>query len=92
MDSYITRKGVYIDLSKSPYEYKCKDGEVLKFSSEKKLQMYRSFITLAGTKIDRAFGIAGKLLDVIDTNTLMTAQAAVEKSIYKEGSEKWRKR
>lgn len=92
MDSYITRKGVYLDLSKSPYEYKCKDGTVLKFSSEKKLQMYRSFITLAGAKIDRVFGIAGQLLDVIDTKTMMTAQAAVEKSIYKEGSEKWRKR
>lgn len=92
MDSYITRKGVYLDLSKSPYEYKCKDGTILKFSSEKKLQMYRSFITLASTKIDRVFGIAGKLLDVLDTKSMMTAQAAVEKSIYKEGSEKWRKR
>jgi hypothetical protein len=54
--------------------------------------MYRSFITLAGAKIDRVFGIAGQLLDVIDTKSMMTAQAAVEKSIYKEGSEKWRKR
>lgn len=92
MNSYITRKGVYLDLSKSPYKYKCKDGTVLKFSSEKKLQMYRSFITFSGAKIDRVFGIAGQLLDVIDTKTMMTAQAAVEKSIYKEGSEKWRKR
>lgn len=92
MDSYITRKGVYLDLSKSPYKYKCKDGTVLKFSSEKKLQMYQTFITLAGAKIDRTFGIAGKLLDMIDTKTMMTAMAAVEKSIYKEGSEKWRKR
>jgi len=92
MHSYITRKGVYLDLSKSPYEYKCKDGTVLKFSSEKKLQMYQSFIALAGTKIDKAFGIAGQLLDVIDTNTMMKTQSSVERSIYKEGSEKWRKR
>ena len=92
MDSYITRKGVYLDLSKSPYEYKCKDGTILKFSSEKKLQMYQSFITFAGTKIDRAFEIAGNLIEAIDTKSMMTAQAAVEKSVYKEGSEKWRKR
>ena len=35
-----SRRGVYYDLSKSPYEYKTPYGDLLKFSSAKKLQMY----------------------------------------------------
>lgn len=35
-----SRRGVYYDLSKSPYEYKTPYGDLFKFSSAKKLQMY----------------------------------------------------
>lgn len=40
MNNYISRRGVYYDLSKSPYEYKDKFGKVFKFSSQKKLDMF----------------------------------------------------
>lgn len=89
---YKTKRGVYIDLSKSPWTYRAKDGTVLRFASEKKLQMFCSFIALAGAKIDRAFDIAGDLQSTIDTKTMLRCMAAVEKSIYKEESEKWRTR
>lgn len=89
---YKTKRGVYLDLSKSPWQYKAKDGTVLRFASEKKLQMFKSFVQLAGVKIDRAFDIAGDLQATIDTKTMLRCMAAVEKSIYKEGSESWRKR
>lgn len=36
-----SRRGVYYDLSLSPYEYKTPYGERLKFSSQKKLEIYR---------------------------------------------------
>ena len=35
-----SRRGVYYDLTKSPYEYKTPYGDVLKFSSKKKLEIY----------------------------------------------------
>ena len=91
-DTIRTRRGVYLDLNESPYQYVCKNGVTLKFQSPKKLNMFITFTTLAGAKIDRAFRIAGNVKENIDTKTMRTAQAAVEISIYKEGSEKWRVR
>ena len=35
-----TRRGVYRDLRQSPYEYKSPYGDLFKFPSEKKLEMY----------------------------------------------------
>jgi len=35
-----TRRGVYLDLTKSPYEYKSPYGDLFKFSSAKKLEIY----------------------------------------------------
>lgn len=35
-----TRRGVYRDLSLSPYEYKSPYGDLFKFPSEKKLEIY----------------------------------------------------
>lgn len=35
-----SRRGVYYDLSKSPYEYKTPYGDLFKFSSAKKLEIY----------------------------------------------------
>ena len=36
----ITRRGVYRDLEKSPYEYTNPYGDLFKFSSKKKLEIY----------------------------------------------------
>lgn len=35
-----SRRGVYYDLSISPYEFKTPYGDIFKFSSRKKLEMY----------------------------------------------------
>lgn len=35
-----SRRGVYRDLSLSPYEYKSPYGDIFKFPSEKKLEIY----------------------------------------------------
>ena len=39
-DTPVTRRGVYKDLSLSPYEYKSPYGDIFKFSSAKRLEMY----------------------------------------------------
>lgn len=36
----VSRYGVYYDLSKSPYEFTTPYGDLFKFSSRKKLEMY----------------------------------------------------
>lgn len=39
-DNKVSRRGVYYDLSISPYEYNTPYGDVFKFSSQKKLEIY----------------------------------------------------
>lgn len=39
-DTIKSRRGVYYDLSKSPYEYTTPYGDSFKFSSKKKLDIY----------------------------------------------------
>ena len=39
-DVKISRRGVYYDLTQSPYEYNSPYGDSFKFSSEKKLEIY----------------------------------------------------
>lgn len=40
MSDVRSRRGVYYDLDKSPYGYKSPYGDLFKFSSQKKLEMY----------------------------------------------------
>ena len=87
-----TRRGYYLDLRESPHEYVCKNGVKLKFASKKKHDMYVSCITLAGKKIDKAFGVCKGVKNVIPKKVMKEAQAACEITIYKEGSEAWRTR
>lgn len=46
----VTRRGVYRDLSLSPYEYKSPYGDLFKFPSEKKLEVYARDVK---TELDR---------------------------------------
>lgn len=39
-DAKISRRGVYYDLELSPYEVKTSYGDVFKFSSEKKMEIF----------------------------------------------------
>lgn len=36
-----TRRGVYLDKEQSPYEYRTPYGDIFKFRSKKKLEIYR---------------------------------------------------
>ena len=40
MTEYVSRRGVYKDLTLSPYEYETPYGDIFKFSSQKKLEIY----------------------------------------------------
>lgn len=43
---YVSARGVYYDLDKSPYIYKDNLGNVFKFSSQKKLEMFEERLKL----------------------------------------------
>lgn len=61
-DVKISRRGVYYDLTISPYEFKTPYGEIFKFSSKKKLDIYTRDI---GKEIKR-------LMDILERNDLST--------------------
>lgn len=48
----VSARGVYYDLTKSPYEYKSPYGDCFKFSSAKKLEIYTRDIPKELKRID----------------------------------------
>lgn len=54
----VTRRGVYRDLSLSPYEYKSPYGDLFKFPSEKKLEVYARDVQ---TELDRVTKMLDRL-------------------------------
>lgn len=50
-----SRRGVYYDLSKSPYEFTSPYGDLFKFSSAKKLEIYTRDIQRELEKADAFF-------------------------------------
>lgn len=48
----VSRRGVYYDLSLSPYVYKSPYGDIFRFSSAKKLEMYRRDIPKEIARVD----------------------------------------
>lgn len=48
-----SRRGVYYDLKASPYEYQTPYGDVFKFSSAKRLEMYTRDVTAEVNRLER---------------------------------------
>ena len=48
-----TARGVYLDLTKSPYEYNTPYGDLFKFSSAKKLEIYRRDIVKELSRVEK---------------------------------------
>ena len=73
-----SRRGVYYDLSKSPYEYKTPYGDLLKFSSAKKLEIFTRDIQ---GEIDRCY----KLIERHEMGDFLPDEAVnmIIKSIYR---------
>lgn len=78
MTDKVSRRGVYYDLTISPYEFKTPYGEIFKFSSEKKLEIYTRDIP---KELKRLQGI----IDRNDMQTFIPPEILqlVEKAVYK---------
>lgn len=50
-----SRRGVYYDLTDSPYEFRTPYGELFKFSSQKKLDIYTRDVVKEIDRVDKLF-------------------------------------
>ncbi len=77
----VSRRGVYYDLTISPYEYRTPYGDVFKFSSEKKLSIYTRDIVKEVQKLEKMIA-RYNLGAFIDDEIIQLLTKAVYRSFY----------
>ena len=77
-----SRRGVYYDLTESPYEYKSPYGDLFKFSSEKKLEIYTRDISKELKRVNDLFD-RHDLLTFVPAEIIDLVRRAVYRSFYK---------
>lgn len=53
-EEFVTRRGVYKDLTLSPYEYESPYGDLFKFSSQKRLEIYARDVEKELSRVQKA--------------------------------------
>lgn len=79
----ISSRGVYYDLTKSPYEFITPYGDFYKFSSEKKLEIYKRDIPFQLKQLNRLLD-RHDLKDFIPPEIVILLERAVYESFYKK--------
>ena len=77
-----SRRGVYYDLTESPYEFNSPYGDLFKFSSEKKLEIYRRDIDKELKRVNDLFDRHDLKKDVPD-EIIDLVRRAVYRSFYR---------
>ena len=77
-----SRRGVYYDLTKSPYEFKTPYGDLFKFSSQKKLEIYTRDITKELERVDKLIE-RHELVEFIPEEILQLIYRGVYRSFYR---------
>lgn len=77
-EKIVSRRGVYYDLTKSPYEFKTPYGDIFKFSSQKKFEIYTRDVVKEVARFQ-------KLTERNKLKRFITLEACeiVERGIYK---------
>ena len=81
-DVKVSRRGVYYDLTQSPYEFQSPYGDSFKFSSEKKLEIYTRDIVKELNRVDALFD-RHDLKTHIPDEIVDLVKRAVYRSFYK---------
>lgn len=76
-----SRRGVYYDLTISPYEYKTPYGEIFKFSSKKKLEIYTRDIPKEIIRFEK-FLTRNTLMAQLPCEIIQLLYKAVYKALY----------
>lgn len=77
-----SRRGVYYDLTESPYEFNSPYGDLFKFSSEKKLEIYRRDIVKELKRVNDLFD-RHDLKEYVPDEIIDLVRRAVYRSFYK---------
>lgn len=80
-ENKVSRRGYYYDLNASPHEFKSPCGDVFKFPSEKKLEMYRRDITKELKRCE-AFLKRNELENYLDDYVTQAIYDAVYRALY----------
>ena len=78
-----TARGVYLDLTKSPYEYRTPYGDLFKFSSKKKLEIYTRDIVKEIVRLEKLIDRHG-LGDFLPDEIIQLMTKAVYRAFYRK--------
>ena len=82
MSDRVSRRGVYYDLSISPYEYITPYGEIFKFSSQKKLDIYTRDIPKELERVQKVIE-RHDMKSFLEEEILQLINKAVYRSFYR---------
>lgn len=82
-EEIVSRRGVYKDLTKSPYEFTTLYGDSFKFSSQKKLDMYTRDIETELKRLDKCIN-RNDMRSFIPAEIYQLLRKAVFNSLYKK--------
>ena len=78
-----TARGVYLDLTKSPYEYQTPYGDLFKFSSAKKLEIYTRDIVKEVARLEKLVERHG-MGDFLPDEIIQLLTRAVYRAFYRK--------
>ena len=81
-ESKVSKRGVYYDLSLSPYEYETPYGDSFKFSSRKKLEIYARDIAKEIERMEKTLQRHG-LMNYIPDEIIQLLYRSVYRSFYR---------
>jgi hypothetical protein len=79
----VSRRGVYYNVSESPYEYKTSWGDILHFSSAKRLEIYTRELPKRAKQVEKSF-IRISSLSGLDLRFTPMLLKHVEMALYDE--------
>ena len=82
-DIKVSRRGVYYDLSLSPYEVITPYGDFFKFSSKKRMELYTRDVVKEIERLDKLLD-RHQIRDEIPKEIIILLKRAVYKSFYKK--------
>lgn len=85
-DKKVSRRGVYYDLSLSPYEYTTPYGDSFKFQSQKKLEMYTRDVEKEVHKLNKLID-KHQLSEIVPDEIIQLLTRAVYRSFYRNNFE-----
>lgn len=82
-DVIVSSRGVYYDLTKSPYEFKSPYGDLFKFSSKKKLEIYTRDIVKELNRVEALLN-RHDMINFLPCEIIQLILRAVYQSFYRK--------